>query len=348
MDGIDVAVIETDGQSLTWSGPTRTYPYDPLLRGRLDDAVRRPDGPADEIAALEADLTDAHAVAVEDFVATEMPRDRTVDLVGLHGHTLVHKPDEGVTRQLGDGARLASRLKLDVVFDFRSADMAAGGEGAPMAPAYHQLLAQQLEKPVVVLNLGGVGNVTWIGENVLLAFDTGPGNGLIDDWVRDNAGIPFDQDGRLAAAGSVDQTVLDRLLSHPYFDRPPPKSLDRLDFGLEALEGMGVEDGAATLTAFTAASVERAQVYFPAPPAHWLVTGGGRRNPTLMRTLRTRLAMELEPIESVGADGDGLEAQAFAYLAVRSVLGLPTSFPGSTGVSAPTVGGRLVRPDDAS
>jgi anhydro-N-acetylmuramic acid kinase len=342
MDGVDVAAIETDGEGVSWTGPSVTVPYAPALRARLDRAVRDP-AAADDLAALVVDLTDAHAAAVEAFVPALPANRRRVDLVGFHGHTLFHRPARRQTCQLGDGERLAARLGIDVVYDFRSADVAAGGQGAPLAPVYHRALAAALAKPVAVLNLGGVGNVTWVGKRELIAFDTGPGNGLIDDWVRARTDRPYDPDGRIAAAGRIDETRLAELLAHPYFDRPPPKSLDRLAFALAPIDGLGLEDGAATLAAFTAGAVARAREHLPEPPERWLVTGGGRRNPTLMRMLADALGVAVEPIEAIGADGDALEAQAFAFMAVRSVRGLPISFPKTTGVPEPLCGGRLAR-----
>ena len=341
MDGIDVAVIETDGERVSWAGPRETVPYDAALRARLAAAIRAPDADPDGIMALEGDLTDAHAALLEAFLP-RLPGDRrAIDIIGFHGHTLVHRPP--LTRQLGDGDRLAKRIGIDVVYDFRSADVAAGGEGAPFASAYHGALGRDLEKPAAVQNLGGVGNVTWITADAMLAFDTGPANALIDDWVEARTGQTYDVDGRIAAGGHVDEARLDAMLANPYFDRPPPKSLDRLDFALDAVDGLGLADGAATLTAFTARSVARAREHLPAPPTRWLVTGGGRRNPTLMRMLADALAAPCAPIEAIGADGDAIEAQAFAFLAVRSLHGLPLSFPTTTGVPAPTIGGRLAQ-----
>ena len=343
MDGVDVAVIETDGERIGWRGPGRTFPYPSSLRTRLECAVREAGGGREDVVALEADLTEAHAVATLALIAELSPERRAVDLVGFHGHTLWHRPEQRRTCQLGDGPRLATRLGIDVVYDFRSADVAAGGQGAPLAPVYHQALAAGLAGPVAVLNLGGVGNLTWIGEGGPIAFDTGPGNGLLDDWVRARSDRPYDLDGRIAAAGGIDQARLAALLAHPYFEQAPPKSLDRLDFTLAPIEGLGLEDGAATLAAFTARSVARARAHLPAPPRRWLVTGGGRHNATLMRMLAQALDVPVEPIETIGCDGDALEAQAFAFMAVRSVRGLPISFPNTTGAPAPLCGGRLAR-----
>ena len=343
MDGVDVAAIETDGERVAWMGPASTVPYAPALRARLDRAVRDSEKSAEDLAALTGDLTDAHAAVVDAFLPMLPGSRRRVDVIGFHGHTLYHRPAERRTCQLGDGEQLAARLGIDVVYDFRSADVAAGGQGAPLAPVFHQALAAALERPVAMLNLGGVGNVTWIGEGALLAFDTGPGNGLVDDWVCARAGHPFDEGGRIAAAGRIDEARLATMLAHPYFDRSPPKSLDRLDFMPVPVEGLALEDGAATLAAFTAGAVARAQEHFPEPPRRWLVTGGGRHNATLMAMLADTLRTPVAPIEASGANGDALEAQAFAFLAVRSLRGLPISFPGTTGAPAPMGGGRLAR-----
>jgi anhydro-N-acetylmuramic acid kinase len=344
MDGIDAAVLETDGETVGWAGPSRTFPYPPSLRARLDKAVRSPERSTDDLAALPRDLTDAHATAVRKLVGILPPDRRVIDLVGFHGHTLFHRPAERRTCQLGDGQRLADALGVDVVHDFRSADVAAGGQGAPLAPVYHHALAAGLATPLAILNLGGVGNLTWIGDGAPIAFDTGPGNALIDDWVRARTDALCDVDGELAAVGRIDDARLAILLAHPYFDQAPPKSLDRLDFTLAPVDSLGLEDGAATLAAFTARAVARALAHLPAPPARWLVTGGGRRNSTLMRMLAEVLHVTVESIEAVGADGDALEAQAFAFMAVRSVRGLPISFPTTTGVPEPLCGGRLAQP----
>jgi anhydro-N-acetylmuramic acid kinase len=266
-----------------------------------------------------------------------------VDLVGFHGHTILHRPDEGRTWQLGDGALLAGLTGIDVVCDFRSADVAAGGQGAPFAPLYHAALASGLEKPVAVLNIGGVANVTWIGPGAsdILAFDTGPGNALIDDWALAHSGRPVDLDGALAAVGRADRAFVERFLAHAFFERAPPKSLDRDDFAGFVPTGFSPADGAATLTAMTAAAAARAAEHFPLPVRRWLVCGGGRHNPVLMAALASLVGKPVDPVEVVGWDGDALEAQAFAYLAVRSTLGLPLSLPGTTGVVRPMTGGRL-------
>lgn len=339
LDGIDVAFLETDGRSRVVAGPSLTFAYEPPLR----EALRAVLGGKGPVAEAERALTEAHAEAVCAF--RERHGIGELDLVGFHGHTILHRPEERRTWQIGDGDLLASLLGVDVVSDFRSADVAAGGEGAPFVPLFHVALAAGLERPLAILNIGGVANVTWIGarEDEILAFDTGPGNALIDDWVRGTFGMPYDRDGACAERGRVDEAAVRRFLAHPYFDRSPPKSLDRDDFTALRPADLSPEDGAATLTAMTAAAAAAARRHFPAPPRRWLVTGGGRHNATLMGMLAARLEAPVVPVETVGWDGDALEAQAFAYLAVRSVEGLPLSLPGTTGVPAPMPGGRLHR-----
>jgi anhydro-N-acetylmuramic acid kinase len=343
LDGIDVAFIESDGLAQVICGPAMTIPYPPDFRERLRGVL----GGTGPVIDVEAELTRLHGEAVETFFARHpglMP-----ELVGMHGHTILHRSAERRTWQLGDGATLARQLGIDVVCDFRTADVIVGGEGAPLAPLYHAALAASLPKPLAVLNLGGVGNVTWIGSAGdaetpdILAFDTGPGNALIDDWVRGHTGRAADFDGRFAFAGQASQAHAERFLGHPYFTRPPPKSLDRDDFRNAQPIGLSLEDGAATLVEITAAAVAMAARHFPAPVRRWLVTGGGRHNPALMAALARRLDATVDPVESAGWDGDALEAQAFAYLAVRSVLGLPLSLPSTTGAPQPMTGGRLFR-----
>jgi anhydro-N-acetylmuramic acid kinase len=337
LDGIDVALIESDGEGHVVAGPWLTRPYDRDLR----DALRAVLGGKGATQDVERRLTEAHAEAVALLIARH--EIGAVDLIGFHGHTILHLPLQGRTWQLGDAALLAALTRTDVVGDFRSADVAAGGEGAPFVPLYHAALAGELERPLAVVNIGGVANVTWIGpgDDQILAFDTGPGNALIDDWALATTGQSSDLDGALAAAGQVDPALLARFLAHPYFARTPPKSLDRDAFAGFMPAGATTQDGAATLTAMTAQSVALAARHFPAPARRWLVTGGGRHNPTLMAMLARALGVPVAPVEAVGWEGDALEAQAFAYLAIRSRKNLPLSLPGTTGVSAPVTGGRF-------
>ncbi len=343
MDGIDAALIETDGESVARPGAFLTVPYEPDFRARLAAAVAA--GRAE--AGLEDALTRRHAEAVRKLLQSGGLGPENVALIGFHGHTVFHAPAVRRTMQIGDGALLARLTGIAVVNDFRSADVAAGGEGAPLVPVFHRAIAAPLAKPIAILNIGGVANATWIGQDgALLAFDTGPGNALIDDWALIHTGRPVDAEGRLAASGRVVERLLADLLRDPHFSRRPPKSLDRNHFrdANARLAGLSPADGAATLTHFTAASVAIASAQMPAPVLRWLVTGGGRRNPALMTALASRLAARVDPIEAVGWDGDALEAQAFAYMAVRSRKGLPISFPETTGVPRPMSGGRFHPP----
>ena len=341
-DGIDAALVRTDGRRRVEPGMSLTHPYPEPFRQRLRSVL----GGKGPIAEVADELTHRHVAIVADLLAKVRLAPSDVAVIGFHGQTVLHEPDKGRTWQIGDGRLLARLTGIDTVSDFRSADVAAGGQGAPFVPLYHQALAAGLpERPLAVLNLGGVGNVTWIGKEAdeLIAFDTGPANALVDDWALRHTGRPVDQDGRLALSGHVDGSALAALMRHPYFARPAPKSLDRDAFDMAPVAGLTPADGAATLVAFTAAAVARGREILPAPPRRWLVTGGGRRNPAVMAALEKALGRKVEPVESVGWDGDVLEAQAFAYLAVRSLAGLPLSLPSTTGVARPTCGGRLDR-----
>jgi anhydro-N-acetylmuramic acid kinase len=341
LDGVDAAIVETDGADLVRPGPFVTLPYDAPLRARL----RRVLGDPAAAAAVEQELTMAHRRAVEVLLQENSITYSDIDIIGFHGQTILHRPEAGRTWQVGDGAALARMTGVAVVNDFRSADVAAGGQGAPLVPVYHQALAAALTKPLAVVNIGGVANVTWIGaDGSLLAFDTGPGNALIDDWALRHTGRAIDPDGALAATGTVDAAILGRLLTQPFFRRKPPKSLDRNDFSSDMIAGLSPADGARTLAAFTAHGIAAAAAHFPAPPREWLICGGGRHNPVLMRALAAAVAQPVRPVEAVGWRGDALEAEAFAYLAVRVIRALPTSFPSTTGARHPVCGGTLHRP----
>ena len=344
LDGVDVALIDSDGVEVSHQGPAQTFPYPEPLRESLR-AVLGGVGPVSEV---ERDMTLFHARSVEMFMDIHGIGREHVEVVGFHGHTISHAPERRHTWQIGDGGLLAKTLGLAVVNDFRSRDVAEGGQGAPLVPVYHAALAQALDGPVAVVNIGGVANVTWLGKaGAVLAFDTGPGNALIDDWARRHLGTAVDQDGRLALSGTADAQAVATFLDHPYFTQKPPKSLDRDDFARLAgvvTEGLSPADGAATLTAITARSIARSRDHFPLAPARWLVTGGGRHNPALMAALRAEIDAPVAAVEEVGWDGDGLEAQAFAFLAVRSLKGLPITFPETTGAPGPLTGGRLHLP----
>jgi len=373
MDGVDVALIETDGADSLVRGPALTVGYDEAFRSALrraiEDARHLTDRTARPgcLAEVERALTERHAAAVGQFLAREGLRPAEVDVIGFHGQTVLHKrivekvhvratePDAPsvdvaeeahlLTVQLGDGALLARRTGIDVVYDLRAADTVAGGEGAPLAPVYHRALTARLpQRPIAILNIGGVANITWIGrEGELLAFDTGPGNAMIDDWMQQRRGVPRDEDGALAASGRVHDDYVTQYLRHSYFGEPPPKSLDRNAFGLELVDALSPEDGAATLTAFTAASIAGARGHFPEQPQLWVISGGGRRNKTLMAMIAGLVEAAVAPAEAAGMDGDAVEAEAWAYLAVRSLAGLPITFPGTTGVARPLTGGVLAK-----
>ncbi len=347
LDGIDAALIQSDGVAVQETGAALTLPYGTELRERLRGLLGG-EGSAAEEDAVARQLTEAHAEAVRQLLAEAGRTPSSVDVVGFHGHTILHRPKDGITRQIGDGAWLAGLTGIPVVNDFRSADVAAGGEGAPLVPLFHRALVADLELPLAVLNLGGVANVTWIGDDDdLLAFDTGPGNAPLDDWVRHHTGAAYDDGGKLAASGRVDAARLAALLDNAFFTRRPPKSLDRNHFMTAAIAGLSVADGAATLAAFTAAAVARAEEHLPAAPKRWLVAGGGRHNAALMAALRVALSAPVQTVDDLGWDGDALEAQAFGFLAVRSLRGLPLSLPRTTGVAIATTGGRLVLPTKA-
>ncbi len=343
MDGIDAALIETDGKSHVRPLAFHHMPYDDGFRAALRAGmaaartVAAPRPEAESFAALARELTRRHADAVKALLAGGR-----ADIIGFHGQTLVHRPEQRWTWQIGDGPLLARLTGLDVVHDFRSADVAAGGHGAPLLPVYHAARAGALPKPVAVLNLGGVGNITYVGDD-LLAFDTGPANALIDDWMHANSGQAYDADGATAARGRVNEAILAQLCDKDWFDLPPPKSLDRHDFSLDACHGLSLADGAATLTAFTAETVRLAARFLPQPPQQWIVCGGGRLNATLMQMLQQRLPGMVQSADDLDWNGDSVEAEGFAYMAVRHLRGLPISFPGTTGAPVPMTGGVLQR-----
>lgn len=353
LDGIDAALIRTDGRNRIEPKGFATLPYDPDLRDFLCECLGLREDPNGKIAKAERELTLAHADMVRELLAETDTKAEEIDIIGFHGHTLTHDPDNRFTWQIGDGNLLAREIGIDVVCDFRAADVGAGGQGAPFLPLYHRarVTASGIGLPVAILNIGGVANVTWIGaggEDQILAFDTGPGVALIDDYISRYTGRRYDEDGALAARGVPQADILRKWLQNPWFDRPPPKSLDRNAWNVSGVGILAEQDAAATLTAFTAQAVAAAQKHFPARPSRWLVTGGGRRNGALMAQLRNALDAPVESVESAGWNGDAIEAEGFGYLAVRSLLGLPLSLPQTTGVPAPTTGGVLCRTKQAA
>lgn len=354
LDGVDVALIETDGKRIAGFGPAGYRPYAEseraVLRRALEEAPTISDRDARPgiLAEAERVVTIAHAEAIATFTAQHGITREDIDIVGFHGQTVLHRPERRLTVQIGDAAALAKAIHIPVMHDFRAADVAAGGQGAPLVPVYHRALAQSLERegPVVLVNIGGVSNITYIdGTETLIACDTGPGNALLDDFMFRVLGKPFDCEGRLAAEGTVDESWLARSLQQPFFTKPPPKSLDRNDFARLRLESFVAADGAATLTAFTAASIAAIVPLLPTPPQSWIVVGGGARNLTLLRMLRERLApATVETGDQLGWSSDAIEAQAFGYLAARGLKGLPLSYPATTGVPMPMTGGLMAQP----
>lgn len=354
LDGVDIALIETDGQRVTAFGPSGYRPYSPgersLLRHALSDAAglaSRNDRPG-VLAQAERIVTVAHAEAVAAFTAQHRIAREDIDIVGFHGQTVLHRPEQRITVQIGDAQALARAIHIPVMHDFRAADVAAGGQGAPFVPVYHRALVRTLDRdgPVAVVNIGGVSNITYIdGDAALIACDTGPGNALLDDYVFRITGQAFDTDGRLASQGNADAAWIERALQHPFFAARPPKSLDRNAFANLSLPELGANDGAATLTALTVEAIARVVHHLPAPPQSWIIAGGGARNGAMVRLLRQRLApARVEVADALGWAGDAIEAQAFAFLAVRSLQGLPLSYPQTTGVLRPMTGGVMARP----
>ena len=349
LDGVDTAVIVTDGVTIDSFGPSAYSAYSADERDILKAALGQWSG--DAVEAATDVVEQVHLAALEEY--------DDVDLVGFHGQTLAHAPRTHGTLQVGDGAWLAEALGVPVVWDFRSADVQLGGEGAPLAPFFHFACAVHAKHtaPLGFLNLGGVGNLTYVDPSfekpedagALLAFDTGPANAPINDLVSKRFGRPFDEGGKIAERGTVEQGALELFLAEPFFARKPPKSLDRNDFSemVALVEELDDGDAAATLSGMCAAGVMEGMRHCPKPLTKLLVSGGGRHNSVLMQMISTAVDCPVMPVEAIGLDGDMLEAQAFAYLAVRVARGLPTSCPGTTGVQAAVGGGILSYPGDA-
>jgi anhydro-N-acetylmuramic acid kinase len=357
MDGIDVAILQTDGQNRITRLGNRFVAYDPAFRRRIDSALEtakairdRTERPGD-LADLERAITTRHAEAVRDAVSKLAPGH--VDVIGFHGQTVLHRPAERLTVQLGDGCMLADMTGIPVVSDMRANDMVHGGQGAPLVPAYHAALAKALfgrrkAKPVAFVNIGGIANITHVSpDSGVYAFDTGPGNALIDQFVQMKAGVPYDDGGAIGSEGAINQAVLAHYLGDPFFDRSVPKSLDRNDFTLDNAAELELADGANTLAAVTAHSIFAAIRHLPERPAQWILCGGGRKNANIVAEL-SRLASAagavVQSADELGFNGDAMEAEAWAFLAVRSLRGLPLSFPTTTGVSEPVSGGILAKP----
>lgn len=358
MDGIDVALVRTDGETVVERGPFLSMPYDPAFRDRLKQGLEdagaitvREQRPGD-LAGLERDLTLRHGEAVSLFLQRSGLTAADVDVIGFHGQTVLHRPDQALTVQIGDGALLARETGIDVVFDMRANDMVHGGQGAPLVPAYHQALAHRLEPkqwPVCFVNIGGISNLTYLdARGTIIGFDSGPGNTLIDQWVEAHAGIPYDEGGRIASEGAVVMTLAERYLANAFFTAPKRRSLDRNDFRPPAGGEADLSDGARTLAYVSAAAILKSAGHLPERPKTYVICGGGRLNRVIMADLEAlagRQGAEVFAAEKAGFNGDAIEAEAWGYLAVRSTRGLPLTYPGTTGVHLPVTGGVLANAD---
>jgi anhydro-N-acetylmuramic acid kinase len=358
MDGIDVAILRTDGSSYVENLFSAECPYDNAFKQRLQNALgeakslRNASDRTKGLRELETEITRRHAKAVKSILVENGLTTNGIDLVGFHGQTVLHRPDQGFTVQLGDGAALADMVSIPVVYDMRANDMANGGQGAPLVPVYHQALAASLPRilqqktPIAFVNIGGISNITYVGENdELIAFDTGPGNTLIDQWVSQGGGPAFDEDGSIAARGRVVDAIVEQYLAAPFFQQPIPKSLDRSDFSPLPGDAASLGDGARTLAFVSAAAIMKSCDHLPKPPKLWIVCGGGRKNPHIMADMKTladeKNYGEVVLAEEAGLNGGAIEAEAWAYLAVRSVRKLPLTFPETTGCKKPVSGGIL-------
>ncbi len=365
MDGIDVALLRTDGETLAEVLFSAEYAYEASFRERIEHLLgeaanlKSASERTQALSELEREITRRHSHAIERLLKAQNLSPERIDLIGFHGQTVLHRPDAGFTVQLGDGQMLADLTGIAVVADMRSNDMAHGGQGAPLVPVYHQILASMSSRrpqalqhvsPVAFVNIGGISNITFVGKDgELVAFDTGPGNALIDQWVQAVGGIPFDQNGMIASEGGIVTEIVDEYLAGEFFDQPVPKSLDRSDFAPLKPGCAGLEDGARTLARVSAEAIVKACEHLPLPPRLWIICGGGRKNPSIMADLKA-LAMERHDgqvitAEEAGFNGDSMEAEAWGYLAARSVRNLPLTFPSTTACHEPVSGGKLFIPD---
>jgi anhydro-N-acetylmuramic acid kinase len=352
LDGVDAAILSTDGEDIHEFGPTHLAAFTTEERAVLKEAteqfVETGTAAADLLAKADDVIVDVHIRCAQELFA--MPSAGRVELIGYLGQTLLHQPEKKRSIQIGDPSKIARAFGIDVVADVRQADIAAGGEGAPLVPVYHAALAARINAPgpVAFLNVGGVANFTYVGNSgEVIAFDTGPGNGMLDLMVQKRGLGRFDDGGSLAASGTVNHTALSQLLDHPYFDRKGPKSLDRYDFPLDVVDGLSAADAAATLVAFTATSVAFGARMLPQQPNLWVVCGGGRHNPVIMNALREALGV-CENADDFGLRGDFIEAEAIGFIAARFVRGFPVTFPQTTGVSTPTIAGKLYKSQQAA
>lgn len=331
LDGIDAAIIKTDGYVQVEVGESTSLDYDDKLQSRIKEVIA---GQGD-CMAVERDITLLHAQAVEKLLEKANLKPEDIDVIGFHGQTIDHRPEQGITLQIGNGSLLAEKTGISVVYDFRRRDVAAGGQGAPFVPIYHAALFGKRDLPIAIVNIGGVSNVTYVGkgEDEVIGFDTGTGNALINDIVYAETKKSYDEDGNIAASGNIQQNIVDKMLQHDYFSRGYPKSLDRNSFNTDLVTDLKFADSVATLAAFTVQAIAKSQEVLPAAPKEWIITGGGRHNKYMMKMLEESLSGKVTNIDEYGYDGDMLEAEAFAYLAVRHIKRLPITFPTTTGVT---------------
>ena len=344
LDGIDAAILQTNGTTIANPGKTLFLPYSKTTRKTLHKLIKTtPQHNPKLLAHAEKTITKRHAKTIKKILKHQKIKPI---LIGFHGQTIHHNPQSQQTTQIGNPQHLANLTRINVIADFRQNDIKHGGEGAPLAPLYHNALVKRdkIAEPCAIINIGGVANITYIHKNKILAFDTGPGNALLNDWCLQHTGKPLDQNGKLAAIGEAKEKTITEYLQNPYFQKTPPKSLDRNTFSLTPVQNLSPENGAATLTLLTAKTIAAAQNYLPVEPKQWIITGGGRHNPTLIKILQNTLAKPLKTAEEIGWNGDMMEAQAFAYLAARSLANLPISLPSTTGAPKPLTGGKLYKP----
>ncbi len=381
LDGVDIAWINTDGENIIKPLSFKTYPYSPEERGAIRRAFGRKSayiysrnckgchtdsaniesvGNAigekrnndakylDIVKTAEKIVTDRHIKSLADFLTENKIAVSSLDVIGFHGQTIFHSPEDKFTCQIGDSQKLANKIGVDVIADMRKADIDAGGQGAPLLPLYHRAITSKLDKPVAILNIGGVANMTWVGDNgAIMAFDCGAGNALMDDFIKQRTGDNFDAGGKIAARGKVDYGIIENIINDDFFSKGAPKSIDRDYWNIDCVSDLSLEDGLATLMEITVAGIKQSLKILPSYPRAIYVSGGGRLNTHLMDKLKADIgkefAINIEPIDKLGWNGDALEAQGFAYLAVRSVLSLPLTEPSTTGVCKPLTGGTLYK-----
>ncbi|MAR79299.1 MAG: anhydro-N-acetylmuramic acid kinase [Rhodospirillaceae bacterium] len=342
LDGVDAAIIKTDGKNFIELGPAITLEYSKNFRSSLFSVINSKNKNKQEVSDIEFELTKYHADIIKSLLKLNKLSSKNIDIIGFHGQTILHNPEEKISLQIGDPIQLANELKINVVNDMRSADIIAGGEGAPLVPIYHYQCFKNFNLPLAILNIGGVSNITWIGLNDLVAFDSGPGNSLINDWVKNTLNLEYDDLGSIANRGKPYSDLVNEVLSNNFFKKTPPKSLDRNYFNYRLIpKTLTPADGAATAVDIIVKSIKISEKYMPVLPKMLLVCGGGRKNELIMSKLSSSLSYPVKNIDETGFRGDFIEAEAFAYLAVRKIKNLPTSFPKTTGCRIPTCGGKI-------